>query len=204
MVAYNGLFKKYRISISKFWLFYKKLCYITRFLTAFNLPESHLLLMSAPWLTRLPTCILRRPMQCVPAAHPHQTPRMSGTKNKTWLPTVLAGISYHVLLYLTFWFFLILNFKKNFPMKLLGLTTYFDPIEVTKFLPFISEGVISLSLLSTLSVHFRNQSIISIVFEANQKMCWEKLTLLIWNGIPRTLHPICLVCVLQVVPCSLF
>lgn len=59
-------------------------------------------------------------------------------------------------------------------MKLLGLIAYFGPIEVTKFLSFISEGVIS---LSTLSVHFRNWSIISIVFEANQKMCWEKLTL---------------------------
>lgn len=54
-------------------------------------------------------------------------------------------------------------------MKLLDLITYFGPIEVTKFLPFISEGVISLSLLSTLRVHFRNHNILSIVFEANQK-----------------------------------
>lgn len=71
-----------------------------------------------------------------------------------------------------FLIFLTLNLKKKkIPMKLLRLITYFGPIEVTKFLSFISEGVISLSLLSTLSVHFRNQSIISIMFEANQKMC---------------------------------
>ena len=82
------------------------------------------------------------------------------------------------------------------------LTTYLSPIEGVRFLSFLSE-VLSLSLLSRLTVHFRNWSIILIVLEASPKLSWEKLTLLLigkWQvASQRCQHLVCWLCI-QVVP----
>ena len=81
-------------------------------------------------------------------------------------------------------------------------TTYLSPIEGVRFLSFLSE-VLSLSLMSILSVHFRNWNIILVVLEASPKLSWAKLTLLLigkWQvASQRCQHLVCWLCI-QVVP----
>lgn len=139
------------------------------FLGAFNLPERYSYL-THQFHKQITLYSPQRPRQCVPSAHLHQPPCMPGTKSK-------SGISYHVMLYLTFWFILNSNLKNFFFRKLLVWPHILVLLRKSNSYHLsVEELPISLSLTSILSIHFRNWSIILIVFKANWKMYWEKLT----------------------------